>query len=202
MKITIHMYCTSCKWSCTSCITHITPYTCTASTATNGYVAINSSGMHHTPTFFKLFQSSTCSWKYYNWFKFFVLGIIRDEASGFCYVNDVVLGILKLREKFDKVLYVDIDLHHGNGMWNLFLALIWICLFFVVVVVVVLFFFSFFFVCFFFFKASNRGSSSNHSILPTTGQADAFCLNFRELSWVRECLWMGHIFVFSVLDWN
>lgn len=81
---------------------------------------------------------------------FFVLGIIRDEASGFCYVNDVVLGILKLREKFDKVLYVDIDLHHGNGMWNLFLALIWICLFFVVVVVVVLFFFSFLFACFFF----------------------------------------------------
>jgi len=44
----------------------------------------------------------------------------RDEASGFCYVNDVVLGILKLREKFDKVLYVDIDLHHGNGVEDAF----------------------------------------------------------------------------------
>ena len=26
-----------------------------------------------------------------------------------------MLGILKLREKFDKVLYIDVDLHHGDG---------------------------------------------------------------------------------------
>ena len=39
----------------------------------------------------------------------------RDSASGFCYTNDIVLGILKLREKFDRVLYVDLDLHHGDG---------------------------------------------------------------------------------------
>lgn len=40
---------------------------------------------------------------------------LRDEASGFCYVNDAVLGILRLREKYDRVLYVDVDLHHGDG---------------------------------------------------------------------------------------
>ncbi|KAK1346760.1 hypothetical protein QTO34_000620, partial [Cnephaeus nilssonii] len=39
----------------------------------------------------------------------------RDEASGFCYLNDVVLGILRLRRKFDHILYVDLDLHHGDG---------------------------------------------------------------------------------------
>lgn len=39
----------------------------------------------------------------------------RDEASGFCYLNDAVLGILQLRRKFDRVLYVDLDLHHGDG---------------------------------------------------------------------------------------
>lgn len=39
----------------------------------------------------------------------------RDEASGFCYVNDAVLGILRLREKYERVLYVDVDLHHGDG---------------------------------------------------------------------------------------
>lgn len=39
----------------------------------------------------------------------------RDEASGFCYLNDAVLGILKLRKKFDRVLYIDMDLHHGDG---------------------------------------------------------------------------------------
>lgn len=39
----------------------------------------------------------------------------RDEASGFCYLNDAVLGILRLRQKFDRVLYIDLDLHHGDG---------------------------------------------------------------------------------------
>ena len=39
----------------------------------------------------------------------------RDEASGFCYVNDAVLGILRLREKYERILYVDVDLHHGDG---------------------------------------------------------------------------------------
>lgn len=41
--------------------------------------------------------------------------VCRDEASGFCYVNDAVLGILRLREKYERVLYVDVDLHHGDG---------------------------------------------------------------------------------------
>ncbi|XP_077399578.1 histone deacetylase 8 isoform X2 [Vanacampus margaritifer] len=44
----------------------------------------------------------------------------KDQASGFCYVNDAVLGILKLREKFDRVLYVDVDLHHGDGVEEAF----------------------------------------------------------------------------------
>lgn len=44
----------------------------------------------------------------------------KDSASGFCYTNDVVLGILKLREKFDRVLYVDLDLHHGDGVEDAF----------------------------------------------------------------------------------
>lgn len=42
--------------------------------------------------------------------------VCRDEASGFCYVNDAVLGILRLREKYERVLYVDVDLHHGDGV--------------------------------------------------------------------------------------
>ncbi|XP_055066747.1 histone deacetylase 8 isoform X1 [Misgurnus anguillicaudatus] len=44
----------------------------------------------------------------------------KDEASGFCYVNDAVLGILKLREKYERVLYVDVDLHHGDGVEDAF----------------------------------------------------------------------------------
>ena len=39
----------------------------------------------------------------------------RDEASGYCYVNDVVLTALRLQSKFNRILYVDIDVHHGDG---------------------------------------------------------------------------------------
>ncbi|XP_041354298.1 histone deacetylase 8-like [Gigantopelta aegis] len=44
----------------------------------------------------------------------------RDSASGFCYINDIVLGIIKLREKFDRVVYIDLDLHHGDGVEDAF----------------------------------------------------------------------------------
>ncbi|MCL7027830.1 hypothetical protein MKW94_006661 [Papaver nudicaule] len=41
-------------------------------------------------------------------------------ASGFCYVNDIVLGILELLIKHERVLYVDIDVHHGDGVEQAF----------------------------------------------------------------------------------
>lgn len=46
----------------------------------------------------------------------------RNEASGYCYVNDCVLAILCLRKKFKRVLYVDFDLHHGDGVQEAFHA--------------------------------------------------------------------------------
>jgi acetoin utilization protein AcuC len=39
-----------------------------------------------------------------------------DRASGFCYVNDAVLAILRLREHGLRVVYIDIDAHHGDGV--------------------------------------------------------------------------------------
>eukprot|EP00057_Strongylocentrotus_purpuratus_P033372 XP_791175.2 PREDICTED: histone deacetylase 8 [Strongylocentrotus purpuratus] len=45
----------------------------------------------------------------------------RDEAAGFCYVNDIVLAILKLKEHFNRVLYVDLDLHHGDAVDDAFI---------------------------------------------------------------------------------
>ena len=39
-----------------------------------------------------------------------------NRASGFCYVNDPVLAIMKLRERGWRVAYVDIDAHHGDGV--------------------------------------------------------------------------------------
>lgn len=45
----------------------------------------------------------------------------RDEASGYCYTNDIVLSILHLLSHgFDKVLYVDLDLHHCDAVQNAF----------------------------------------------------------------------------------
>ena len=40
-----------------------------------------------------------------------------DRASGFCYLNDPVLGILSLqRNGATRVAYVDIDAHHPDGV--------------------------------------------------------------------------------------
>ncbi|TFK22672.1 hypothetical protein FA15DRAFT_695581 [Coprinopsis marcescibilis] len=40
----------------------------------------------------------------------------RGEASGFCYVNDIVLAILEMLRYHPRVLYIDIDIHHGDGV--------------------------------------------------------------------------------------
>lgn len=39
----------------------------------------------------------------------------REEAGGLCFVNDAVLGLLQLVNHFERVLYMDIDIHHGDG---------------------------------------------------------------------------------------
>jgi histone deacetylase 1/2 len=44
----------------------------------------------------------------------------KTEASGFCYVNDCVLAILELLKEHDRVLYIDIDIHHGDGVEEAF----------------------------------------------------------------------------------
>ena len=45
----------------------------------------------------------------------------KCEASGFCYVNDCVLAILELLKQYNRVLYIDIDCHHGDGVEEAFL---------------------------------------------------------------------------------
>lgn len=44
-----------------------------------------------------------------------------SRASGFCYVNDVVLSALRLSKALGRVLCVDIDVHHGDGTESSFL---------------------------------------------------------------------------------
>mgnify|MGYP001036396393 FL=1 len=44
-----------------------------------------------------------------------------DRASGFCYLNDAVLGLLTwLDAGLSNILYVDIDAHHGDGVQDAF----------------------------------------------------------------------------------
>lgn len=43
------------------------------------------------------------------------------RASGFCYLNDPVLGLLTwLEGGLDRVVYIDIDAHHGDGVQDAF----------------------------------------------------------------------------------
>lgn len=45
----------------------------------------------------------------------------RDRASGFCYLNDPVLGLLTLLDLgVAPLLYVDVDAHHGDGVQDAF----------------------------------------------------------------------------------
>ncbi|KAF6730963.1 Histone deacetylase 3 [Oryzias melastigma] len=44
----------------------------------------------------------------------------KFEASGFCYVNDIVISILELLKYHPRVLYIDIDIHHGDGVQEAF----------------------------------------------------------------------------------
>jgi len=44
----------------------------------------------------------------------------KSEASGFCYINDIVLCILELLRFHPRVLYIDIDVHHGDGVEEAF----------------------------------------------------------------------------------
>ncbi|WP_207541046.1 acetoin utilization protein AcuC [Sabulicella rubraurantiaca] len=42
---------------------------------------------------------------------------MRARASGFCYLNDAVLGLLAwLDQGLSRILYLDIDAHHGDGV--------------------------------------------------------------------------------------
>lgn len=44
-----------------------------------------------------------------------------DRASGFCYFNDPVLGILAMLDQgLERIAYLDIDAHHGDGVQDAF----------------------------------------------------------------------------------
>ena len=44
----------------------------------------------------------------------------RSHAAGFCYINDIAIAIEALLKKGVRVAYVDIDVHHGDGVQEAF----------------------------------------------------------------------------------
>jgi len=45
-----------------------------------------------------------------------------SSASGFCYVNDAVIACNHLSANLGRVLYVDLDAHHGDGVEEAFIT--------------------------------------------------------------------------------
>lgn len=43
-----------------------------------------------------------------------------ERASGFCYINDVALACIILAEQQKRVVYLDVDVHHGDGVAEAF----------------------------------------------------------------------------------
>jgi acetoin utilization deacetylase AcuC-like enzyme len=44
------------------------------------------------------------------------------HGGGFCYINNIAVAAERLLKKLDRVAIVDIDVHHGNGTNDIFLA--------------------------------------------------------------------------------
>lgn len=43
-----------------------------------------------------------------------------EHAGGFCFINNSALAAVVLREQYDRVAIIDVDLHHGNGTQDIF----------------------------------------------------------------------------------
>jgi acetoin utilization protein AcuC len=43
-----------------------------------------------------------------------------EKASGFCYLNDLVLACIRFSNNGKRVLYLDLDAHHGDGVQEAF----------------------------------------------------------------------------------
>jgi acetoin utilization protein AcuC len=45
-----------------------------------------------------------------------------EKASGFCYLNDIVLAAMELADAGKRVVILDLDVHHGDGVADAFYA--------------------------------------------------------------------------------
>jgi acetoin utilization deacetylase AcuC-like enzyme len=44
----------------------------------------------------------------------------RDQASGFCFMNNTAIAAAHLRSRHERVAILDVDVHHGNGTQGIF----------------------------------------------------------------------------------
>lgn len=44
----------------------------------------------------------------------------KDLAGGFCYLNNTAIAAQKLRQAFERIAILDVDVHHGNGTQSIF----------------------------------------------------------------------------------
>jgi acetoin utilization deacetylase AcuC-like enzyme len=44
----------------------------------------------------------------------------RDQAGGFCFLNNSAIAAAQLRQKHERVAILDVDVHHGNGTQGIF----------------------------------------------------------------------------------
>jgi acetoin utilization deacetylase AcuC-like enzyme len=44
----------------------------------------------------------------------------REAAGGFCYLNNAAIAAQALRERFERVVVLDADMHHGQGIQEIF----------------------------------------------------------------------------------
>ncbi len=44
----------------------------------------------------------------------------RDQANGFCFLNNTAVAAAHLRQRHERVAILDVDVHHGNGTQGIF----------------------------------------------------------------------------------
>ena len=44
----------------------------------------------------------------------------KTKQRAYCYINDIVLSINVLRRNYRRIFYLDLDLHHGDGVESAF----------------------------------------------------------------------------------
>lgn len=108
-----------CAWQSALLVT-IAYLCCTSSANTHFFDKTKLTYSHPTvlstgrSVFLKLWLHTYCVWC--------AVENIKLCCVGFCYVNDLVLAILELLKYHARVLYLDLDVHHGDGVEEAFLT--------------------------------------------------------------------------------